>query len=97
MKTIIAFTLLLLMTAGSLGYFEYREYAQVMDLQFQVSSLQTRIDKQDVVISVQQKTITRDERRAGIVENALVKVVEFINALTEESQPETKHQSLPSS
>ena len=102
MKPILAFVLLLSLTLGGfsgLGYVEYKQHLQISDLQFQITTLQTKVQVQGATIFTQNKAIVRIRTRATIVEDALVKVVAFINALTDDSgpQPETKHQSLPSS
>ena len=100
MKTIIAFALLLVLGFGTTAYFGYEQHQEISDLQFQITALHVQVEAQNTVllqqgmlISKQHQSISRMKSRATIVEDALVKVVEFIDALT----AEPKHQSLPSS
>jgi hypothetical protein len=100
LKTVIAFALLLGLTIGcfsGLGYVAYQQHQQIGDLQFQITTLQTQVQtqgamilQQGTAISKQRRSITSVQAQETLVAKAVLKVVEFLNAIVDQPEPQTK-------
>jgi hypothetical protein len=87
MKTLFSLVLLLVLTSGSLGYFEYQQHLQIIALQTQTSILTSEVNAQRTALISHKKAIVHIQSQNQAVEKLVLKIIDFLNEI--EVIPET--------
>lgn len=89
MKTLFTLVLLLALATGGLGYTEYRQHLEILDLQAQVSSFPSQFKAEDLVIISQQQALSKVKSKEQVDRKVLSDILDFLTHLDVEPEPKS--------